>query len=431
MRLRSVFVVAAVSIVAVPGLAVAAGPSISLISVSTGGEQANVFTREVSSTPDGRYVVFATEADNLVTPDAGSRVDVFLRDTVAGTTTRITNDSLGGPPNGESVSPVISEDGRYVAFASNSTDFVSQQTFGFMAYVYDRQTDQYTLVSVNTAGSAANSGMGSSQTLDMSPDGRYIAFVSKATNLSPFDHSRSIDVYVRDLQKGVTRLMSVNVHGNAAGHSRFPQVSSDGQLVAFQSGSAKLVPHDTNAFPDAFVRDRVAKTTERVSVSGDGTQANGDSPGGPAISGGGRFVAFSSTADNLAGEDNNATADVFLHDRLTGATKLISKTSDGVAGGGGIPVVSLDGRFIAFASLSALVPEDTNPTRPDVYLWDRPNQQMSLISQPLSGVQEAAGSEVREVSADGRFVYFLSDADNLANNDTNLNSDLFVLDRTG
>ena len=192
----------------------------------------------------------------------------------AGTTTRITNTSVGGPPNGGSESPVISEDGRYIGFASRATNFVGQQTTGYNAYVYDTQTGDYTLASVNNAGDAANAGGGTQ--VGMSPDGRYVVFATKASNLSPLDNNNSTDIYIRDLQKGVTRLVSIDVNGNAAGRSRLPQVSSDGQVIAFESGSPKLVAHDTNGFDDDFVRDRVSKTTERVSVNGAGVQANGD-----------------------------------------------------------------------------------------------------------------------------------------------------------
>jgi Tol biopolymer transport system component len=406
----------------------ATGPSISLVSVSTSGEQANVYTRDTSATPDGRYVVFSSEADNLVTPDTRSHPDIFLRDTVAGTTTRITNTSVGGPPNGGSESPVISEDGRYVAFASRATNFVGQPTTGYNAYVYDTQTGDYTLASVNTAGDAANAGGGTQ--VGMSPDGRYVVFATKASNLSPLDNNPSTDIYIRDLQKGVTRLVSIDVNGNAAGRSRLPQVSSDGQVIAFESGSPKLVAHDTNGVDDDFVRDRVSKTTERVSVNGAGVQANGETVFRPALSGSGRFVAFVSTADNLSNVDTPGGG-LFLHDRETGATKLISKTSDGLGGNAAAPVMSVDGRFIAFNSDSVLLPEDTNGAYADVYVWDRPDQQMSLVSQPLTGTQEDSISQVRGISANGRFVYFDGSANNLVDNDTNINSDLFVLDRTG
>src|SRR5439155_1267798 len=152
----------------------------------------------------------------------------------------------------------------------------------------------------------------------ISADGRFVAFGSIYSNLVPGDTNGVPDVFVRDRAAGKTERVSVASDGTQAnGESAFyapPSISADGRFVAFSSGSTNLVPGDTNGWIDIFVRDRLAGATERVSVASGGAEAN-DSSFNPAISGDGRFVAFSSSATNLVQADSNGMQDVFLHER--------------------------------------------------------------------------------------------------------------------
>jgi Tol biopolymer transport system component len=204
----------------------------------------------------------------------------------------------------------------------------------------------------------------------VSADGRFVAFGSNASNLVPNDGNHTYDVFVRDRKTGKTRRVSVSsegVEGNGA--SQNPSISANGRFVAFSSGAANLVPGDTKEHVDVFVHDRKTGKTRRVNLSSAGVEADLDSDL-PSISASGRFVAFESFATNLVPGDTKAVRDVFVRDRKTGKTKRVSVSSAGVEGDAEsfAPSISGDGRFVAFESPAMnLVPEDLNNAR-DVFL---------------------------------------------------------------
>jgi Tol biopolymer transport system component len=219
-------------------------------------------------------------------------------------------------------------------------------------------------------------------------------------------------------------------------------LSADGRFAVFSSGSAKVVPGDSNRREDAFVRDRRLGTFERVSVGSHGEQGDKGSAG-TAISGDGSFVVFHSAASNLVAGDTNGKVDVFLRDRARRRTERISiATGGGQANGasGGIFVaetgqtitsglVSDDGRIVVFDSAASnLVPDDTNHKR-DVFVRDRTDQTTLRISVARDGGEADGDSHVTSLSPDGRFVLFDSDASNLVPGDTNGTSDVFLYDR--
>jgi uncharacterized repeat protein (TIGR01451 family) len=237
---------------------------------------------------------------------------------------------------------------------------------------------------------------------------------------------------------GFTELVSLSTAGVQGDQdSQTPSISSDGRFVAFVSLAENLVAGDTNLAPDVFVRDRLLGTTERVSVSSSGREGNGGSGllnlmGGPSISGDGRFVAFSSEASNLVRGDRNLNPDVFLHDRLTHATTRVSVASDGTEAnaGGTEPDISRDGRFVAFLSFADNLVPDGNSTG-DVYIHDRQTGVTERISQAPDG-SDADGQSLfaPRLSADGRFVYFSTFASNLVTGDPdNGDVDAYLFDR--
>jgi uncharacterized repeat protein (TIGR01451 family) len=236
---------------------------------------------------------------------------------------------------------------------------------------------------------------------------------------------------------GFTELVSVSsagVQGNQ--DSQRPSVSADGRFVAFASLSDNLVPEDTNVSSDIFVRDRRTGTTQRVSVSTTGRQANRDSGvfngmGGPSISADGRYVAFDSEASNLVRGDTNGAADVFVHDRLTGTTERVSVASGGTQAnaGGTEPDISGDGRFVAFASFSDNLVPDTNFTG-DIFVHDRQTGVTERVSEAPDGSDANSQSFAPRLNHDGRFVYFTSFASNLVPGDTdNSDIDAYLFDR--
>jgi len=273
----------------------ATGGTTERVSVDSEGNQANGTSSGRSISADGRFVAFGSTASNLVPSDANGTWDIFIRDRGTATTNpstrRVSIATDGGDPNAYSGLPVISADGQSVAFESQATNLVAGERNGFMdVFVWDAATTpKITRVSVASDGTEANgdSGMGG-----MTPDGQRVVFWSDATNLVAGGTNGARNVFVHDRVSGETTLASVAADGGLPnGSSDFGSISADGRFVAFVSYATNLVAGDTNGVRDAFVRDLLLGVTRRVSVASDGTQANGESRYGTALSADGRYVA--------------------------------------------------------------------------------------------------------------------------------------------
>jgi Tol biopolymer transport system component len=342
----------------------------SRVSSPLDGSQANGYSSAPVISADGRFIAFSSEATNLVTGDTNDWMDIFVHDQQTGKTERVSLSSHGGQGNEEARIPAISADGRFVAFASGASNLVENDDNGnFDIFVHDRQTGATERVSVASNGDEANS---VSYSPVISGDGRYVAFDSRASNLVPEDPTDQMDVFVHDRNTGRTILVSVNSAGQKGNwRSYFPALSADGRYVSFGSGASNLVPGDTNRNPDIFVRDLLTGVTTRVSVSSQGEQANWFSLYS-SISPDGQFVAFQSFASNLVGGDTNEQADIFVHDRQTGETVRVSISSEGKQADGQSwdPEVSAGGRIIFQSSAGNLVFGDTNAAA-DIFVYDR------------------------------------------------------------
>jgi Tol biopolymer transport system component len=345
------------------------------VSVSSRGEQGNGhsgvigFRSKPSISADGRFVAFSSEATNLVEGDTNGVVDVFVHDRATGATTRVSVDSRGIEGNGFSYSPAISADGRFVAFQSDSTNLVfpNDEFPRYQVYVHDRLTRTTERASVNDAGMPADD---DSQFPDISPNGRVVAFVSPALNLAPRANGFR-QVFVHDRVTGRTRRISEDRAGNPGDFdSDLPSLSFSGRFVAFVSNATNFAPDDT-PIADVFVADQRNGRLERITVDPRGRPAN-ESSFEPAITPNGRFVAFSSFASNLVPNDD-FTLDVFVRDRLRGTTVKVSVNNRGEGGetGSDLPAISDDGRVVAFESFSMnLVPGDDNSAK-DVFVNER------------------------------------------------------------
>jgi archaellum component FlaF (FlaF/FlaG flagellin family) len=409
----------------VPASASAAESTTTRASVASDGSQANSQSGPAEISADGRYVAFESTASNLVPGDTNNSSDVFVHDRNTGGTERVSVASEGSQSDGTIGSswPAISADGRYVAFQSAASNLVPGDTNAQDdVFVHDRVTSSTERISVASNGTEA---AGQSFFPALSGDGRFVAFQSFAPNLVPGDTNNDTDVFVHDRLTGSTEPVGAASDGTWANRETVgAAISADGRYIAFTSPANNLVPGDTNDFDDVFVRDRVTGSTERVSTAGDGTQANNAS-GTAAISADGNYVAFQSLADNLVPGDTNSTWDVFVHDRATESTDRISVNSSGPA------AISADGRYVAFQSgADNLVPGDTNG-QPDVYVHDRVTGGTERISVAGDGTQANNSSGSAAISADGRHVAFQSLADNLVPGDTNGVADVFVRDRQG
>jgi Tol biopolymer transport system component len=286
-------------------------------------------------------------------------------------------------------------------------------------HAWAQSTGATTRISVDLYGSEAN---GSSQFAAISSDSRFVAFYSDATNLVSGDTNGQIDVFVHDrVMGGITRASVVSDSTQANGYSRYPAISAGGRFVAFDSSADNLVSGDTNGKIDVFVHDGLTGDVARVSVAGDGTEGLHGSSLHPAISAGGRFVAFESYADNLVISDTNGYNDIFLHDRDTDgdgvfdepgevSTIRVSVASDGTEGNGysDTPVISADGRYVAFESeADNLVPADTNGYQ-DIFLRDWKYGVTTRVSVSSTGEGGDGHSEAPSISFDGRYVAFVS-----------------------
>jgi hypothetical protein len=377
-----------------------------------------------SLSSDGRYTTFESSADNLVVGDLDSASDVFVYDRQTGQTEMVSVDANGINVYGYFYDPSISDDGRYVAFYGYSDELTPNDTNSTEdVYVRDRQTGVVTRVSVKSNGAQAN---GYSYDPHISANGQFVVFVSYASNLVAGDTNNAYDVFVHNRTTGTTTRVSLKAASTQTNDSSWlPAVSADGNLVAFYSYATNLVTGDTNDSPDVFVRDIAAKTTTRVSVSSAGVQGNSWSEG-PQISDNGRYVSFTSDADNLVTGDVNGNTDVFIRDRQTNTTTLVSRDAAGNqaewAYGSSL---SADGALVAFESPSGLLPGGATNSY-DVYV--RNWQTGTIVRASVSNSNAGGNGESwgPALSADGTAVAFHSVATNLVTGDNNLATDIFV-----
>ena len=396
------------------------------VSISSASVAGNNASSRTTVSADGRYVAFASTASNLVPSDTNGVQDIFVRDRQTGTTTRVSVGVAGAQANGASSLPSISADGRYVAFYSQASNLdPADPNTTFDTYVHDRQTGVTSVVSVSSAG-ALGIGVSGSSTVapSISADGRYVAFESLAGNLVAGDTNSSRDIFVRDRQTGTTTRVSVATGGTqVTGNSAGAVLSGDGRYVAFISTATTLVAGDTNGVTDVFLHDRQTTTTTRASVSTAGGQGDLASTG-PALSGDGRWLAFTSLATNLVPGDQAGVSDVFLRDLQTGIVTRISTDANGNSGGGAssVPVLSQDGRFAVFQSDSFNLASGDGNAKSDIFLFDRLAGKISNIS---GGTGDGA-SLLPAISGDGHTIVFESTATNLVGGDTNAASDIFA-----
>lgn len=371
-----------------------------------------------SISSDGRFVGFSSLDPDLAPVDLNSNFDVFVHDRLTGFTSPVSVDPMGFAAGGQNES--LSDDGRFVTFESCGP--VIGRYVGCQVFVRDRLLETSEVASTNTKGTP---GLPFASIYpSLSSDGRTVVFESASVNLVPGDRNRQSDVFVHDRLTGVTERVSLSSDGSEAnGPSSGGKVSRDGSVVAFESWASNLVPGDTNEESDVFVHDRSTGETSRVSVGRRGEQGNGASFA-PAISGDGRIVAFASTSSNLVPGDTNFAADVFVHDRNTGETTRVSVASDGQQGteNSEEPIaLSADGRVVAFSSFATLV-RDSVSREWSTYVHDR-----------VTGVTQSAGRGVVSteslhvgLSRSGAVLAYASERSDQVPNDDNQTADVFA-----
>jgi Tol biopolymer transport system component len=448
-------------------------PSTSLVSVgATPGTHPFAGCEAPQITPDGRYVAFVAYADDVLAGIKAGQGTVFVRDRTTETTfwvaanlTELTGVSLA---QARAYNPVLSDDGRVVAYKAQSgasgqgwllrhqldsgvTEVVASDAVvegapvedlsgpsmksdgGALVYAardaatapsqifhWDAATGVTTLVSVNVAGTGPANGI--SDTPRISADGRYVTFLSHATDLVDLAVPGSSQWYERDLVNGTTRLLSLNAGGEAAlSDLVLPGLSADGGQAVVDASDDRYVAGDGNHCFDVFGTGLAFSGWDLLSaVFPGGESATGSGASGldgASLSADGRYVVFTSLATDLVPNDHNRSSDVFVRDLHTGQTLLVSVNRDGTGSGNGpstAPAISANGRFVAFeSSASDLVPGDQNG-RPDVFIRDLELGQTWLISVNLGGTASGTrGATSPAISADGSAVAFLSDSPDL------------------
>ena len=406
----------------------APGWGVERVSVDSSGVEGDGYSSRQAISGDGRYVVFYSEATNLVPGDTNGRSNNFLHDRQTGETKLVLVPLNGDEANGWAGNPDISADGRFVTASSSSSNLLPADINVYDdVYLQDLQSGEITLVSVDSNGVVGNE---NSSRAAISGDGRYVVFNSDATNLVPGDTNGSQDIFVHDCLTGDTSRVSIATGGAQANdYCGRPEISDDGRFVAFYSRATNLVPGDTNGVPDLFVHDRQTGETTRVSVATDGTEAN-EASDDPKLSADGRYVVFHSEADNLVSGDTNDTDDVFIRDRLAGTTERISVNAAGDEANGQShePDISADGRYVAFHSNANNLISGDYADEADVFVRDTLTGETMRASVSRTG-EEGNGSCYDPVlSSNGRFVVFESRASNLVTGDNNDSRDVFVRD---
>jgi Tol biopolymer transport system component len=422
----------------VPLVAHAAVGDTTLVSAGTAAGNADSGPG-VAVNADGRYVVFESKASNLDPAAVPGVTNIYKRDTQTGTTTLVSRatGADGAGADGDSAAPTISPAGRFVAFESTADNLSGQDDDSVRnVFVRDTMFGTTTLVSVAPDGSAAN---GDSSHPSISANGTMIAFDSTADNLSTEDLDQYSNVYVRNMDTGELTLVSKLAFGQfstpANDNSWGPTIDRDGRRVAFTSDADNLSTKDANQFTNVFVTDLQTKFTSAVSLPTGGflkqDPSDGDSSGG-VLSADGRYVAFVSSANNFTDESLRTPkyVDVFRRDIQASKTVLVSRVT-GADGGpaladSGRPSISGDGRFVAFeSSASNLGKNDTSTS--NVFIRNVEDGVTTLVDRAsgTAGQMADGGSYAPVLSRDGRFVAFSSDATNLSADDDHRVRDVF------
>ncbi|MFK5984834.1 MAG: hypothetical protein QM479_05365 [Pseudomonadota bacterium] len=403
------------------------------VSVDSNGAETNQQSGLIRISGNGQDIAYLS-ADS----PSFNHSDAFVYS--SGQKIRVHNNTQGNypqtSPSHSITSNSSSADGRYIVFSSNAFNLLaSNMNEGTNIFLRDTLTNTTKLINSATDGSKADNHSSHSS---ISSDGRYILFESDATNLVANDTNNTRDIFRYDTNTQEIIRVSMATGGviESNGNSENPSMSSDGRYIIFKSVASNLVANDTNGSPvkDVFVYDTVTKNTNRVSVNSNGDQGTGGKSNNfiygdsPSVSLNGDIFVFSSRYTNLVNNDNNNVSDIFIHIKSTGETRRISVDANGGEANNvsGYPIISPDANYITFQSdASNLVSSDTNSTS-DIFLLNRTTGLITRVSVDSNGLQANGSSFSPSISDDGQFISFTSYASNLVANDTDYDQDIFV-----
>lgn len=386
-----------------------------------GGDRDSSTVSPHSVSHDGNIIVFGSEANNLTPRHLGDHEDIFAYDKKTKQTELISKGVNGELANSYSWGASVSADGRYVAYQTQATNIVPgvKEMCGtrptcINAIVHDRLTKHSTLVNVNSQG--VRMGMSWQQVPVISANGNFVVFGS-ASLISPGDINDDNDVMVRDLRRKTTTLASVD-NNNRTAEDPWPNptytISGDGRYVAFSS-SAPLSSDDINNDSDIFLRDLHTNKTTLVSVDKNGQPLAESDASQPVLSSDGRYLAYASWAPGVVESDTNNRSDIFLRDLQTLKTTRISVASNGTQANDASyePSISADGRYIIFHTYANnLVPADTNESK-EIVMHYRDYGLTRRVGVGPGGRPASDNGYHGSVSGDGKTVVFTSWATNL------------------
>ncbi len=389
-------------------------------------EPGDLPSANASTSADGRFIAFHSAASNLIPDDTNNKQDIFVYDRQTNTMQRISISSNGEQADDYSLRPSISGDGRFVTYMSYAKNLVDHDhNHQLDVYIHDRENKTTELVSISTDGKAGNT---KSMNPVISSDGRFVAFESFSNNLIAGDINENPDIFVRNIPEGKTEVISLSTRNQQANHgSSNAAISADGRYVLFQSPARNLVPVDNKRsdenewnFSDVFLRDRELGTTELISVNLDGKPGNHPS-GSPSVSQDGRHVAFTSMATDLvenypagplelSGKGFTARrVDIYTRDRETSTTKLVSADVTGEPGNhqSQAPKISANGQFVIFQSAASNLTKSRMPgTTINIYQRDIVNDKTTLVTNFKGALESNVMSAHSAVTHDGSFVVF-------------------------
>lgn len=437
---------------ATAALSAASEPRLRLLSSTTGGDTANGRTELVYASRNGRYVAFQSTAADLLpgVEDSADMPDVFLLDTETGQRWLVSKTPDGSPANGRSTPQDVSDDGRFVVFFSEASDLIAGMTGmlegSFNVYLWDRDSDAVVLVS-HGVDSPTAAGNGQSSASVLSADGSRIAFTSSASNLMPVgvDGNGTADVFVYERASGSIQLVSSRVATQLAAdsYSSVFAISADGNQVFFESQATNLLATNPGTAMQLYRRDLGTGAIQMLThAPGAPTTGGNNLSRGTAITPDGRHVLFESSAYNLVAgfpQFPSGLENVYVYDTLTTQTKLASRTASspsvGAGSGARARAISADGRMVFFSSdanhLVTAVADSNNAV--DAFAYDSQLGTVQFLSTAGTAPESSANGESipRQASSDGRYVLIETRATNLATGVTDANGgiDVYLLDR--
>lgn len=383
-----------------------------------------------SISQDGRYIAFGSNSTHLVSGDTNGKWDIFVKDMQTGNVVRANTSSSGaqmttGFTYGEAK---ISANGKYVAFAASDPGLVTGDSNGYQdVFVKNLVTGDIQIATLTNSGGQSNA---STQQFNISADGRYVVFISAASNLVTGDTNGKQDVFVRDMVNGTTTLISKSASGTLAnGNSNgYPTISCDGAYVAFIANASNLVANDTNGQSDVFLVNRLDGAVTDVTLA-----ANSEmNLGIPQLSCDGSTLLFTSAASNLVSGDTNGLTDLFAYSIREGTFERINVSSSGaqattysVSPTNPSQYMNFDGQKVVFETVdSGMVSGDTNAAM-DIFIRDRAAGTTERLSMRNATTQTTVGSDSAAISADGNYALFMTNDSGIVAGDTNGLSDLF------